>query len=192
MCFFNTFLNVSGFKTFKKNLKFKKYNLGITRYIKNRRKYYLRKKTTNNIDILYIITNWTKIYKNYKQINRGVQTKLTFSYSTLPDFFTDIKYYSYFNISKKIFFNNNLFIKLRHEYKTIMKYSNYSLFHFHKIDINKLNKVLTFKNQYYLISTRDYLISYYNMLNNIFLLSTISLIKSYRRYFILLTLYFTK
>ena len=47
-------LSIYNFKAFKKNIKFKKYNYGITKFIKNRKKYVLRKKVTNYV-FLYSI-----------------------------------------------------------------------------------------------------------------------------------------
>lgn len=50
-------LSLYEFKTFKKNLRFKKYNLGITKFIKNRKKYFVRKRRTSNIiNYIYMYT----------------------------------------------------------------------------------------------------------------------------------------
>ena len=46
---FNSMESAYKFKTFKKNIKFKRYNRGITRFIINRKKYILRKKRTTLI-----------------------------------------------------------------------------------------------------------------------------------------------
>ena len=46
---FSSMESVYKFKTFKKNIKFKRYNRGITRFIINRKKYVLRKKRTTLI-----------------------------------------------------------------------------------------------------------------------------------------------
>ena len=42
-------IKVYEFKSFKRNLKFKKYNIGVTRFIKNRKKYITRKRFTSNL-----------------------------------------------------------------------------------------------------------------------------------------------
>ena len=43
----NSILKVYRFKLFKKTMKFKRYNRGLTRFIINRKKYILRKKRTS-------------------------------------------------------------------------------------------------------------------------------------------------
>lgn len=46
---FSLMENAYKFKTFKKNIKFKRFNRGLTRFIINRKKYILRKKRTTFI-----------------------------------------------------------------------------------------------------------------------------------------------
>lgn len=61
------------FKTFKKNIKFKRFNRGLTRFIINRKKYILRKKRTTLIFKTYHAGYWTSFYKVTKQAYRFYQ-----------------------------------------------------------------------------------------------------------------------
>lgn len=113
-------LSLYEFKTFKKNLRFKKYNLGITKFIKNRKKYFVRKRRTSNIiNYIYMYT-WAKFYviskQNYRHIQLQNLSNCAFiSRTTVSDLNTSKLNNSltinFSRISKNIFFNLTLFFK---------------------------------------------------------------------------------
>lgn len=86
---FSSMESVYKFKTFKKNIKFKRYNRGLTRFIINRKKYILRKKRTTLIFKTYHAGYWTAFYKVTKQAYRYYQMQNVLS---LAIFFTNTTY----------------------------------------------------------------------------------------------------
>ena len=78
------------FKSFRKNLKFKKYKTGLTSFVINRKKYFLRKRKTNFLVKVNISSIWGKNYLKYKQVNRFIQfiniTKYTLFFINLNFF----------------------------------------------------------------------------------------------------------
>ena len=63
---FNKFLDIYKFKAYKKNLRFKKYNVGITKFIKNRKKYIVRKRVNSNLLLYKYSCVWSKRYLLYR------------------------------------------------------------------------------------------------------------------------------
>lgn len=113
-------VSIYKFKAFKKNLRFKKYNLGITKFIKNRKKYIIRKRKTSNILSYVYLYAWAKYYMLQKQSIRYSHCFLFGNYSLVSVFLpvntTSIalnrgETVNYSSISKKVFFNTSLFEK---------------------------------------------------------------------------------
>ncbi len=71
--------NIYNFKIFKKNIKFKKYNKSLSRYIINRKKYFFKKKRTNLLFYYYIVNNWTLYFNNLRRHTRYYQLIHTFN-----------------------------------------------------------------------------------------------------------------
>ena len=64
------------FKVFKKTTYFRKYNRGLTVFV--RRKNILRKRKTNNIVLTFIASKWVSFYLRLRRIARYSQAKYTF------------------------------------------------------------------------------------------------------------------
>lgn len=64
------------FKVFKKTTYFRKYNRGLTVFV--RRKNILRKRKTNNIVLTFIASKWVVFYLRLRRIARYAQAKHTF------------------------------------------------------------------------------------------------------------------
>ena len=64
------------FKVFKKTTFFRKYNRGLTSFV--RRKNIFRKRKTNNIVLSYITANWVLTYLRLRRVCRYAQSKYTF------------------------------------------------------------------------------------------------------------------
>ena len=64
---FDLLKNTYRYKVFKKNLKFKKLNRGITKFIINRKKYLKRKKKTNLVLYYQVALFWSKLYSKKKR-----------------------------------------------------------------------------------------------------------------------------
>jgi len=64
------------FKVFKKTTYFRKYNRGLTVFV--RRKNILRKRKTNNIVLTFIASKWVVFYLRLRRIARYAQAKYTF------------------------------------------------------------------------------------------------------------------
>ena len=62
------------FKIFKKTTRFKKHNIGLTRYIINRKKYHNRKRRTTNLLNYYISSTWSLNYRKRAQLIKYMQT----------------------------------------------------------------------------------------------------------------------
>ena len=116
-------LSLYEFKTFKKNLRFKKYNLNITKFIKNRKKYTVRKRRTSNIISYIYMYVWAKFYVTNRQNCRYIQLQNLSNYTlvsrTLVSNLTIGKLdnnmaINFSKISKNIFFNLTLFFKSRY------------------------------------------------------------------------------
>lgn len=71
--FFKTVKKVHSFKVFKKSTKFKKYNRGITKFIMNRKKYLIKKKSTNFLHKFSIPLVWTNYFSKKRQLVRFFQ-----------------------------------------------------------------------------------------------------------------------
>ena len=182
MFFFNKFQNKVKFKTFRKNLKFKKYNLGVTKYIKNRKKYFVRKRTKNFMNLYHIINNWVITYKICKQDSKVIQTRSILNVVTLPIFNNiNLNHFNFFNVSKKIIFNSSLFIK-----KTIN--FNNSLFYFYNYTNLTKGTILCYNKCFFtskiLINNTNSTTIFINFIQNYL----VALLKLYRKYFILLIL----
>ena len=65
---FDLLKNTYRYKVFKKNLKFKKLNRGITKFIINRKKYLKRKKKTNLVLYYQVALFWSKLYSKKKGV----------------------------------------------------------------------------------------------------------------------------
>lgn len=147
------------FKSFKKNLRFKKYSLGITKFIKNRKKYNIRKrKTSNIINYIYLYT-WCKVYMITKHSFRYLQFQHLSNYLlvshnlslnlTLLKPSTNNLVVNYATVAKNIFFNLTLFSKNRYNiYKSLFSNVNLSVLFFTKLDSSFLLEGVTIFNNY--------------------------------------------
>ena len=140
-------LSLYEFKTFKKNLRFKKYNLNITKFIKNRKKYTVRKRRTSNIiSYLYMYT-WAKFYMVSKQNSRYIQLQSLGNYAFISRTITSSLITNKLNgnltinlskISKNIFFNLTLFFKYRYYfYKKLFFNEGITIISISSLDITK-------------------------------------------------------
>lgn len=75
----NKFIKTYKFKIFKKTTRFKKYSIGPTKYIINRKKYQTRKKRTTNLLNYYPAGLWSMNYKKKAQVVKYIQTVYSFS-----------------------------------------------------------------------------------------------------------------
>lgn len=130
------------FKAFRKNTKFKRYHVGITKFILNRKKYILRKKRTTFIFKSYSTFHWSKNYQIMKQLFRYYQTiNLTSLSMIFPDYsyFSKISFSGYrslkvvnFNctaISRRVLLNNALFLKASEIMKNWLKGGSHSIYY---------------------------------------------------------------
>lgn len=122
--FFNSLLKVYQFKSFKKNLRFKRLGKGVTKFLKTRKKYFFKKRQTSNIfDYIYMYT-WGKSYMLSRQFVRYSQllqiSSIGFnSIKFLCDLRTKVLlsdslkiiFFNFSTMSKKLFFNNTYFFK---------------------------------------------------------------------------------
>ena len=120
---FSEMLFLYNFKAFKKNLRFKKYNIGITKFIKNRKKYFTRKRKTSNIINYIYLYKWSKLYILKKQIYRFTQLQNLNKFSLVSRVLSLSKPSSkpdsncllnFSEISKGVFFNLTLFKKTKY------------------------------------------------------------------------------
>ena len=120
---FSEMLFLYNFKAFKKNLRFKKYNIGITKFIKNRKKYFTRKRKTSNIINYIYLYKWSKLYILKKQVYRFTQLQNLNTFSLIsrvlslsgPSYKPDSSCLLNFSeISKGVFFNLTLFKKTKY------------------------------------------------------------------------------
>lgn len=147
------------FKSFKKNLRFKRYNLGITRFIKNRKKYNVRKRRTSNIINYVYLYVWSKTYMVNKQSCRYTQLQNLSVYSlvsrslssnlTLSKFNSNNLLFNYSTIPQNIFFNLTLFHKNKYyPYKSLFSNENVTILFFTKLNTNILSEGLLMSNSY--------------------------------------------
>lgn len=213
----NSLCNVYQFKSFKKNLKFKKSNRGITKFVKNRKKYFLRKRRTNYLIYYTYFYEWGKLYMLYRQLIRYSQflsigslgfssKKLTYDYM-ISNLFkkklnaTDFKFLNVATISKKIFLNKTFFEKVDYKFSKIFfnnnyfvlfytNFTNYNLFNKNVFEFFFWKKHLFFSRENTQLDKNlslTQLVVYKSLVDSIFYKS-ILLINFYRRLVILLIL----
>lgn len=156
---FNDLVKVYEFKSFKRNLKFKKYNIGITKFIKNRKKYITRKRFTSNLIWYNNISVWTKIFsvtRQYSRYNHFFNSLNYCAISTILGFLLiknpkvlNLSGFNYSNISNNIIFNKSLFLNYNHFFlKNSFSNLSKSLFFFNRILVsdNFLLKLSIYRN----------------------------------------------
>ena len=74
-----SFVKTYKFKIFKKTTRFKKHNIGLTKYIINRKKYHNRKRRSTNLLNYYISSNWSLNYRKKAQFIKYIQTLYLFN-----------------------------------------------------------------------------------------------------------------
>lgn len=158
---FENLLKVYNFKSFKKNLRFKKIGRGVTKFIKNRKKYFIRKRRTSNaFDYTYLYI-WSKIYILHKQLIRYTQLlysgSISFSSTNLFCIyrlnkmapgklgFNSLKSLSFSTTSKNVFFNNTYFLKKNYVFLNKL-YLNSFLLNFNTIENIKATQALIEKD----------------------------------------------
>jgi len=112
------FIKIYKFKIFKKTTRFKKYSIGPTKYIINRKKYQTRKKRSTNLLNYYQASLWSINYKKKAQVIKYAQTVQSFCKAsilvsrnyifkktiTLPNI-----YFSTSSASSNLMYNKTLF-----------------------------------------------------------------------------------
>ena len=184
------------FKSFKKNLRFKKYNLGTTKFIKNRKRYNLRKRRTSNIINYTYLYTWSKIYIVMKHSYRYIQLHNLSNYSLvsrvlvsnliLSKFNSNNLVINYNTSTKNIFFNLTLFQKNKyHFYKSIFSHENITTLFFMKLNNNILSEgVIIFNNYVFKLlkwSDINQSIYFFMILINTLIKKIISIIISLRK-----------
>lgn len=175
MTFSNKFLTNYKYKTFKKNLKFKKFVIGITKYITNRKRYLLKKKNSNYINFYYILSSWSKIYKDLKQKEKFFQLKNIFNYQFFKNSFSlNNTHFNFNKLSKKLLLNSSIFLK-NFPFTINLHNNSFSFFYLYKINFSKIN-----------IRVYNTFTCFYNTLNislilKFFLFLFLSVLKSYRK-----------
>lgn len=125
---FTTVKKVHSFKVFKRSTKFKRYNKGITKFIMNRKKYFLRKRATSFIGKTLVPLKWSFYFSKKRQLIRFFQNFYILNYTmSVPTSALALKSYDYLYsssnalfkknfkinmafIAKRILFNNSLFL----------------------------------------------------------------------------------
>ena len=183
------------FKSFKKNLKFKKYRIGITSFVTNRKKYFLKKRNTNFLVKFNISSIWSKNYLKYKQYNRFVQfiniTNFTLS-------FINLNFFKKKTILKGLFFNINTISKRIYFKLPFKNFDNISLKNNNKLIFlnlcslpkKRLNLGQFKYNSYLYNNSLDItlVISYKNLINMLLFLSILNVVSIYKIFIFLTTL----
>ena len=190
-------LSIYNFKAFKKNIKFKKYNYGITKFIKNRKKYVLRKKVTNYVFLYNIAYTWSKLNVGKRYYTKYVQLLNCFKY-----FFTDLNlislqrnsfnFLNYVTLPKKILIHSIFFTK-GISFKTKLMANQKQGFWFTTTGIRdpNTNKNFVFEDNLFsmdhalLRSLQNSTVTYKDLLNAIFVL-TFKILIHLRRLLVLL------
>ena len=196
------------FRSFKKNIKFKRFNRGLTRFIKNRKKFMLRRKRNSLLSHGYIVHFWTKSYSKYRQFARFYQSYNSFRFTlnspsalysqsviqnitlTTPN----TLYMNSLGISKRLLYNNSeirITGKLWND--KILSAGNLNFIMFSTTDnlLKTFDVGSIFSDSHFytttLLSNNNSVIQYKN-LSNIFLNKVLTLVKALNKILMVITL----
>lgn len=207
---FNTVKKVHSFKVFKKSTKFKKYNNSITRFIMNRKKYLIKKKTTTFINKFFVPLLWSSYFSKKKQLVRFYQFYYMLDYmitlasnalilrsydllfSTSNKMLIDKFYLNSTFLSKQILVNNTLFNPLTPK-STINFYKNTKFGFLLTNDFTTVINILPgggifYDNSFINIRPTNSISDPFKFLQKHVLLNLISVVKSIRKLIINLIL----
>lgn len=154
------------FKLFKKNIKFKRFNRGFSKFIVNRKKYILRKRRSNFLVYSLISKVWINFYRKSKQLVRFYQSFNIFpvilpvplSYNHLYTG-SHSSSYSSSTISKKLLFSSTLF-DLKHNILNFYNISgNKSLLHVSSTKDIRTRLSKSSRNNPFLFSSRVFFLN---------------------------------